>query len=1013
MRKGQQKFISLLLVLMCFLSCINTGTVFARAGTVTDHQAIVLVLDTSGSMYGTSIINLKKAALEFCKKILDSDKNNQIAIVAFASKQKTYDFSNNLTELEQNISSFDANGGTNMENAIKSADTLLQKDTFKNGYAKSIVLCSDGIPQSGGTSSNGQYTNKDSNYYKYANYVYNIAHEIMTKGSNIYTLGFFHNLYGQDLEFANRFMNDIQNGGYFEANNVGELIEQFKKVAEEILPLFEIELSYESVPTTILNSKDDPYYTITITAKVTNTGEKEATNAKVKIKLPAGIELLSSESIEKELGNIGDITSGTNVAMVTWKATGKIPSANKDYQYSVVAGADNVVALEKFQTITLTPDIKYSKILNTSDMWGFPHANVGTYELDKKYQDFLINNQNNSNKENLKKQISNDQNSTWGGSCHGMTKSAILFKTGLLTPSFWSNTKNTINELNISETRNLINYYYFTQFTTEYKNAKTDFAKLSIEQKLNTLKTLTEKVKNGGTPVLLSFGWNESEGWWIFKSSQYHGHAIIAYDVQTAKEYNGNKPWVIENKNYTTRIVTYDINTNEGVKDSNDRQRVENSYLYITDDGKDWTIPNYISTDEADKSKTINLATNDINLINNYNIEKMNYVSDYAQNKYAYLSATHKRAIVNGIISNGTKSSIVSGSDILGDLDIWSFYDEMENKTLSNSVTYAMENLSSSYSYEPINSTDDINLSMSYENCGFMVYSQKLTKAKFTPEKSVAVKNNGGNTELKMTLNDGYYELPWYTIGVNSNNSKEISLTKHNDGFLVDGDNLKEITITGNNDIETKELTFSTTEDNVFIGESNNELTVSIDKDKDGTYETVIADSGKKNTEKKTAELNNLETENFTLTPAFVATVRDYTSTVDYSVSKVSLTPTLEKGTKATISVNGSKAVAFDEKQAIDLKVGKNKIEIVVSGRNLTNNTYTIIVTRSKAKEIQAQDNNSNKNTDSKKINYTDKSPNTGNYIAKMSLVTAFVLVSLGVILFTHLRFKAKRKKNL
>lgn len=221
-------------------------------------------------------------------------------------------------------------------------------------------------------------------------------------------------------------------------------------------------------------------------------------------------------------------------------------------------------------------------------------------------------------------------------------------------------------------------------------------------------------------------------------------------------------------------------------------------------------------------------------------------------------------------------------------------------------------------------------------------------------------------------------------------------------------DNLTCVTITGRNDIETKELTFSTTENNVFIGESNNELTVSIDKDKDGTYETVIADSGKKNTEKKTAELKNLETENFTLTPAFVATVRDYTSTVDYSVSKVSLTPTLRKGTKATISVNGSKAVAFDGKQAIDLKVGKNKIEIVVSGKNLTNNTYTIIVTRSKAEEIKAQ------NTNSNKTNYTDKSPKTGNYIAKMSLVTAFVLlISSGIILFTHLRFKAKRKKNL
>lgn len=97
--------------------------------------------------------------------------------------------------------------------------------------------------------------------------------------------------------------------------------------------------------------------------------------------------------------------------------------------------------------------------------------------------------------------------------------------------------------------------------------------------------------------------------------------------------------------------------------------------------------------------------------------------------------------------------------------------------------------------------------------------------------------------------------MQWYTISATGANTSNPSLTKSENGYVLDGDNLTGVTITGRNDIETKELTFSTTENNVFIGESNNELTVSIDKDKDGTYETVIADSGKKNTEKKTAEL--------------------------------------------------------------------------------------------------------------------------------------------------------------
>ncbi len=365
----------------------------------------------------------------------------------------------------------------------------------------------------------------------------------------------------------------------------------------------------------------------------------------------------------------------------------------------------------------------------------------------------------------------------------------------------------------------------------------------------------------------------------------------------------------------------------------------------------------------------------------------MNYVSDYTQNKYAYLSATHKRTIVNAIISDGTKSSKVKGSGILGDLNIWSFYNEMENETLSNSVTYAMENLSSSYSYEPIDSTDNVNLSMSYKNCGFMVDSDKLIKAKFTPEKSVAVNNNGGITTLKMTLNDGYYELPWYTIGVNTNHSKEISLTKHDDGFLVDGDNLKEITITGNNDTETKELTFTTTENKVLIGENDNELTVSIDKDKDGVYETVIADS--KNS-KKSAELANLETENFKLSPAFAPAVRDYNSSVDYSVSKVALIPTLENGTTATISINNSAPVDFNGKQSVDLSVGKNTIKIVVSADNLESSTYTITVNRSQSSAM--------------------KSPNTGNNLFNLVIPIVAALTLSGATAVVYIVNKRKKK---
>lgn len=967
MRKGQQKFISLLLVLMCFLSCINTGTVFARAGTVTDHQAIVLVLDTSGSMDGTPIINLKNAALEFCKKILDSDKNNQIAIVTFASSQKTYDFSNNLTELEQNISSFDASGGTNMANAIKSADTLLQKDTFKNGYAKSIVLCSDGIPQSGGTSYNGQYTNKDSNYYKYANYVYNIAHEIMTKGSNIYTLGFFHNLYGQDLEFANRFMNDIQNGGYFEANNVGDLIDEFVKIAHDILNPFTITLTHEEISYNENTETPGSYtYKYKINASVKNANPKPAKSVKLAINLDEGVILSVGSQQEITI----DTLDANDTKEFTWNV--ELPmivlGVTPYKEYSVTASSDNTVDITSYDKIIIDthdiPSPKNNELNFSKDIWNFKNYTVDKIPLTYEDYNAIMHGRSNTDKQ----KIDNFINQEHGGQCYGMAATTVLSKMKIIDVSDLQEKANSLYDVKKNEkAKSLIGYYYITQHLTEISEEKSKFNEKPTHDKLATIKSLAQNVNQGEPPFILSFsGTTDNEDW---------GHAVVAYAYEAGNfRKNG--------RNYSHRILIYDCNYPKWN---------ENSCLYFNEGDSSWCIPNY-----PDATK-LTRALSDLKIMNCSDIETNR---DSAKSLLTARGQTIKLIITS--ISTSKKYSI----DGIRTTDLNVFCDDggaYKSSDLNIVLPYKEE----IYNVKNQNGSGLLDLSLKYQNYYMVANSSSCDSADFNPNGSVGIKGNKSDFKISLTGNDGYAPLQWYTISATGANTSNPSLTKIENGYVLNGDNLSDVTITGGNDIETKELTFSTTEDNVCIGESNNELTVSIDKDKDGTYETVIADSGKKNTEKKTAELKNLETENFTLTPTFVATVRDYTSTVDYSVSKVSLTPTLGKGTKATISVNGSKAVAFDGKQAIDLKVGKNKIEIIVSGKNLTNNTYTIIVTRSKAEEIKAQNNINNK------TNYTDKSPKTGNYMAKMSLVTAFVLVSLGIILFIYLRFKAKRKKDL
>lgn len=709
------------------------------------------------------------------------------------------------------------------------------------------------------------------------------------------------------------------------------------------LPLFEIELSYDKTISITLNETNgEPYYQIKITAKIINTGMYEAKNVKAKIALPYNISLSNGDTIEKDIGNIDGLSSPQNYSIVSWQVEGKIPSSDKQYQYSVVAGGDNTLSIEKFQTMVLTPDIAYNKKINKFDMWGFPHNDVGNYNLREDYKKYLLDNVDSNEKQRLKAKIEEMQNGTWGGSCHGMSTAAILFKTANLTPYYWSkeHNKNSVNELNVDETRDLINYCHFLQYTNKSINKMADFNNKITSEKLQILKDLTYKVKDGGTPVLLAFDWKKlkCENGTLVKEPV--GHTIIAYDVEASETSNNSLPWIYGNKKYNTRIVTYDINSGQGFTEN---VPIERMYLYISEDGKDWTIPFYMDEEQSyiTNSNNILLVTNDIDFINQYNIEDKDYTKGSERLKYAVLSATFTRNTAL-VISNGKQKSQVQDDDVTGDLNVVTWYD-FNDYELSSSynkfyVNYAMEDISSPYNISTVDGSEDIELTMSYENCGYMVQSEKLLNTEFIPEKGVTVKNDGGATKVRMTLNDGYYDLPWYTVVVNSNDSKDVSLKKAKYGILVTSDNLHNVTVTANNDTETKEINLNTSEKTVLISEKNKELVALADKDNDGVYETELTN--------EELQIEDLKVENATLSPEFKPDIYNYTSNVDNSVGTISLTPVLKSNTIATISVNGSSPVNFEDTYNVNLNDGENTIKIVVSNDTGNESTYIITVTK-------------------------------------------------------------------
>ncbi len=230
-----KRFKSIFLSLTVMFSLMPANVMAANQSDSMEHvRYTVLALDTSGSMEGEPMNAAKDAAIRFCDAILNADGTNQVALITLNSSSSVIcEFTDDLDAVSEQINNLNASGGTNVDDALICADSMLKEIDVPNSI-KNIVLLSDGLPESGPSSADGPYTRDDYSGYQYANNAYNDAQRL--KQTNyIYTLGFFHSLTGSNLDFGRRFLSDIQNAGYYDVTEAEELDFVFGDIADEII----------------------------------------------------------------------------------------------------------------------------------------------------------------------------------------------------------------------------------------------------------------------------------------------------------------------------------------------------------------------------------------------------------------------------------------------------------------------------------------------------------------------------------------------------------------------------------------------------------------------------------------------------------------------------------------------------------------------------------------------------------------------------------------------------------
>ena len=171
---------------------------------------IVLVLDTSGSMSGSKMTNLKNAANSFIdataenNRGLEQDQQTRLAIVQFASgadtqQQLNYVTDQNAQQYKNTINLFSANGATYAEEGLQQAQNVLDQ----NGRAdvqQIVIFFTDGEPNHGNGFDN-----------EVAADAVNTAHEMKQGGTIIYAIGVMN---GADVSVTdddgfNEYMNGV------------------------------------------------------------------------------------------------------------------------------------------------------------------------------------------------------------------------------------------------------------------------------------------------------------------------------------------------------------------------------------------------------------------------------------------------------------------------------------------------------------------------------------------------------------------------------------------------------------------------------------------------------------------------------------------------------------------------------------------------------------------------------------------------------------------------------------
>jgi uncharacterized repeat protein (TIGR02543 family) len=397
----------------------------------------------------------------------------------------------------------------------------------------------------------------------------------------------------------------------------------------------------------------------------------------------------------------------------------------------------------------------------------------------------------------------------WGGSCYGMSSTALLAKRGLLPYADYKAGATKLNDLNIPkndlELSSLITYYQMLQVKDVIQQQYRTIPNNSNETNIKSIIAALDK----NPAVLLGF---QQYGW--------GGHAILA----TGYEYGS---WTWDNVTYQGCIKICDPNASLGYdKEFN---------IYFNTSSYNWTIPGY-SIIKSTWGAKFNYIGADINAINEGGYlsgTSGNNVGSYVARINA-LKISDNRSVSKVKETNGNYTALnASPGEIVED------YAYILGNESEGIVGYNLYDAKSAYKVSQENA-QNMQLNIDYEKCRMSGGSQAGKSIIFDNKGIVKVLGESAEYNMSMTFDENY-PTDWFTMTVSGEDSDNAVLEKTDEGYILKADKLKNVVVKANNRENSASTMFSTDYDSAFIYEINEKVIgIKVDTDNDGTYDSDI-----------------------------------------------------------------------------------------------------------------------------------------------------------------------------